>query len=178
MSSPEALKGKAQEPRGKQKENLSYLNNSNWKIKAFSSFLEYPTHRCVSIGASVKVVNQGCVLSVHYLCTIRVLSVFACICGQFGKAGFEKVRLKNTYPDSSGQGCCLWSWFSANGHTTLKAPVLVRSPKLSNVGLGEYLDGRPPGNTRCCWLLSDGPMFCALTARCFVHSGYSVASNC
>ena len=35
------------------------------------------------------------------------------------------------------------------GHTTLKAPVLVRSPKLSNVGPGQYLDGWPPGNTGC-----------------------------
>ena len=37
-----------------------------------------------------------------------------------------------------------------NGHTMLKAPVLVRSLKLSNIGPGQYLDGRPPGNTRCC----------------------------
>ena len=35
------------------------------------------------------------------------------------------------------------------GHTTLKTPVLVRSPKLSNVGPGQYLDGWPPGNTGC-----------------------------
>ena len=28
------------------------------------------------------------------------------------------------------------------GHTTLNTPVLVRSPKLSNVGPGQYLDGR------------------------------------
>ena len=40
----------------------------------------------------------------------------------------------------------------ANGHTTLNAPLLVRSAKLSNVGSGQYLDGWPPGNTRCCWL--------------------------
>ena len=38
-----------------------------------------------------------------------------------------------------------------NGHTTLKAPLLVRSAKLSNIGSGQYLDGWPPGNTRCCW---------------------------
>ena len=35
----------------------------------------------------------------------------------------------------------------------LNAAVLVRSPKLSNIGPGKYLDGRPPGNTRCCRLL-------------------------
>ena len=35
------------------------------------------------------------------------------------------------------------------GHITLKTPVLVRSPKLSNVEPGQYLDGWPPGNTRC-----------------------------
>ena len=27
------------------------------------------------------------------------------------------------------------------GHTNLNTPVLVRSPKLSKVGLGQYLDG-------------------------------------
>ena len=40
------------------------------------------------------------------------------------------------------------------GHTTLNTPVLVRSPKLSNVGPGQYLDGRPPGNTGCCRLFA------------------------
>ena len=46
----------------------------------------------------------------------------------------------------------IWSFTRANGHITLKAPVLVRSPQLSNVESGQYLDGWPPGNTRCCWL--------------------------
>ena len=32
-------------------------------------------------------------------------------------------------------------------HHAENAPVLVRSPKLSSVGLGQYMDGRPPGNT-------------------------------
>src|SRR4029434_2796420 len=40
----------------------------------------------------------------------------------------------------------------AYGHTTLSTPDLVRSRKLSSVGHGYYLDGRPPGNTRCCKL--------------------------
>src|SRR4029434_4328569 len=40
----------------------------------------------------------------------------------------------------------------AYGHTTLSTPDLVRSRKLSSVGHGKYLDGRPPGNTRCCKL--------------------------
>ena len=40
----------------------------------------------------------------------------------------------------------------AYGHTTLNAPVLVRSPKLSSVGPAQYLDGWPPGNSRCCRL--------------------------
>ena len=44
-------------------------------------------------------------------------------------------------------------WFYANDHTTLNTPLLVRSAKLSNVGSSQYLDGWPPGNTRCCWLL-------------------------
>src|SRR4029434_3682131 len=40
----------------------------------------------------------------------------------------------------------------AYGHTTLSTPDLVRSRKLSSVGPVWYLDGRPPGNTRCCKL--------------------------
>ena len=43
---------------------------------------------------------------------------------------------------------------NANGHITLNTPVLVRSLKLSNVESSQYLDGWPPGNTGCCWLLS------------------------
>ena len=31
--------------------------------------------------------------------------------------------------------------YSVNGHITMKAPLLVRSAKLSMVELGEYLDG-------------------------------------
>ena len=42
---------------------------------------------------------------------------------------------------------------NANGHITLNTPVLVRSLKLSNVESSQYLDGWPPGNTGCCWLL-------------------------
>ena len=34
-------------------------------------------------------------------------------------------------------------------HTKLNAPDLVRSRKLSNVGIGWYLDGWPPRNTNC-----------------------------
>ena len=45
-----------------------------------------------------------------------------------------------------------WLWF-VYGHTTLNTPVLVRSPKLSNVGPGQYLDGRLLGNTGCRRLL-------------------------
>ena len=45
-------------------------------------------------------------------------------------------------------------WLSnANGHITLNTPVLVQSLKLSNVESSQYLDGWPPGNTGCCWLL-------------------------
>ncbi len=35
------------------------------------------------------------------------------------------------------------------GHSTENTPVLVRSPKLSSVAPGQYLDGRPPGNPGC-----------------------------
>ena len=50
-----------------------------------------------------------------------------------------------------------FSKHSMNGydHTMLNTPVLVRSPKLSNIGPGQYLDGRPHGNTRCCSLFRD-----------------------
>ena len=37
-----------------------------------------------------------------------------------------------------------------NGHITLKIPVLVRSLQSNSAELGQYLDGRPPGNTKCC----------------------------
>jgi len=40
---------------------------------------------------------------------------------------------------------------TVNGHTMLKIPVLVRSPKSSNIGRGQYLGGWPPGNTACRW---------------------------
>lgn len=41
-----------------------------------------------------------------------------------------------------------------NDHTTSKILVLVRSPKSSDVGRGQYLDGWPLGNTACCWHLN------------------------
>ena len=44
--------------------------------------------------------------------------------------------------------------YSVYGHTTRKAPVPVRSPKLNLVGPSQYLVGRPPWNTRCCRLFS------------------------
>ena len=51
----------------------------------------------------------------------------------------------------------MFAFFLVNGHTMLNTPVLVRSLKSSNIGPGEYLDGRPLGNTRCCWLFF-GPL--------------------
>ena len=43
--------------------------------------------------------------------------------------------------------------YGAYDHTTVNAPVLFRSPKLSIVGSCQYLDGWPPGNSWCCRLL-------------------------
>ncbi len=43
-----------------------------------------------------------------------------------------------------------WTSTVAYDHIMLKTPVLVRSPQLSNVEPGQYLDGWPPGNTGCC----------------------------
>ena len=42
---------------------------------------------------------------------------------------------------------------TAYDHTTLSTPVLVWSLKLSSVGPTQYLNGWPPGNSRCCRLL-------------------------
>ena len=41
---------------------------------------------------------------------------------------------------------------SVNSHTTLKALVPIWTPKLSSVGLAQYLDRRLPRNSKCCWL--------------------------
>ena len=55
---------------------------------------------------------------------------------------------------------------TANGHTTLKIPVLVRSLKSSNVGHAQYLDGWPLGNRVCrwhfCWYMSIFSIFVEL----------------
>ena len=47
--------------------------------------------------------------------------------------------------------CCKAA--TAYDHTTLSTPVLVWSLKLSSVEPAQYLDGWPPGNSRCCRLL-------------------------
>ena len=36
----------------------------------------------------------------------------------------------------------------------LNIPVLVRTPQSSSIGPGQYLDGRPLGNTGCCRLFA------------------------
>ena len=46
------------------------------------------------------------------------------------------------------------------GHITLKTPVLVRSPKLTNVERGQYVDGWPPRNTACCRFFNCFTWFC------------------
>ena len=46
--------------------------------------------------------------------------------------------------------CCKAA--TAYDHTTLSTPVLVWSLKLSSVEPAQYLDGLPPGNSRCCRL--------------------------
>ena len=61
----------------------------------------------------------------------------------------------------------------ANGHITLNTPVLVWPwpLKLSIVESSQYLDGWPPGNTGCCWLLffvlftHFSPLFWSIFAR-------------
>ena len=44
------------------------------------------------------------------------------------------------------------NYANSDNHTILKATVFVRSPNLSKIGTGEYLDGWPLRNTRCCRL--------------------------
>ena len=48
------------------------------------------------------------------------------------------------------------------GHIMLKAPVLVWSLKLSSIEPCEYLDGWPPGNTRCWRQFCFGGWGCSL----------------
>ena len=75
---------------------------------------------------------------------------------------WKKIEFWGQFSNSSSPFCSDvrgWKsvnlWLSnANGHITLNTPVLVRSLKLSNVESSQYLDGWPPGNTGCCWLLS------------------------
>ena len=82
---------------------------------------------------------------------------------------------------------------NASGHITLNTPVLVRSPKLSNVESSQYLDGWPPGNTGCCWLpsfffyffprllLTFGQDFFKISSRIsrvFAKSGWKILEEC
>ena len=68
-------------------------------------------------------------------------------------------KLRRIAAEAKDVFCSFWGYIHvfrlftlANDHTTLNTPLLVRSAKLSNVGSSQYLDGWPPGNTRCCWL--------------------------
>ena len=75
---------------------------------------------------------------------------------------WKKIEFWGQFSNSSSPFCSdVRGWKSvnvalsnANGHITLNTPVLVRSLKLSNVESSQYLDGWPPGNTGCCWLLT------------------------
>ena len=55
-------------------------------------------------------------------------------------------------PDGSHQYPNFSTSYSVYDHTIGNTPVLVRSPKLSPIGRGWYLDGGPPGNTPFCRL--------------------------
>ena len=70
---------------------------------------------------------------------LNFLSVFVYYCTKVCRSDWKTLNL---------------SLSNANGHITLNTPVLVRSLKLSNVESSQYLDGWPPGNTGCCWLLT------------------------
>ena len=38
---------------------------------------------------------------------------------------------------------------ASNGHTTVKPPDPIRTPKLSTIGPAQYCGGGPRGNRRC-----------------------------
>ena len=62
---------------------------------------------------------------------------------------------------------------TAYDHTTLSTPLLIWSLKLSSVGPAQYLDGWPPGNSRCCRLLffpSTWSQFDFLLSTCDIFS--------
>ena len=87
---------------------------------------------------------------------LNFLSVFVYYCTKVCRSDWKTLNL---------------SLSNANGHITLNTPVLVRSLKLSNVESSQYLDGWPPGNTGCCWLLffvlftHFSPLFWSIFAR-------------
>ncbi len=63
-------------------------------------------------------------------------------------------------------------WAITYGHTTVNMPHLVRYGQLSRVGPGSYLDGRLPGNTRCCRCL-----FRNSRGSCCFFSGDTALTN-
>ena len=66
------------------------------------------------------------------------------------------------------------AYYNAYDHTTLNAPVPVRSPKLSSIGPDQYLDVWPPGNIRCCRLLFYLPVFFILFYFILFTSSYLI----
>ena len=88
--------------------------------------------------------------------TVRVcVCVCVCVCVSvllqlsFIIFGLDFWRASGVTPSPTSFISILFYSSYVYGHITLKTPVLVRSPKLSNVEPGQYLDGWPPGNTRC-----------------------------
>ena len=84
----------------------------------------------ISVECDVKASNTNCVCPIHY--SPKRFSIIE-----------NHIWNRNL----------IGAYFDAYDHTTLNAPVPVRSPKLSSVGPDQYLDGWPPGNIRCCRLL-------------------------
>ena len=84
----------------------------------------------ISVECDVKASNTNCVCPIHYI-----------------RKRFSIIENHIWNRNLIG------AYFDAYDHTTLNAPVPVRSPKLSSVGPDQYLDGWPPGNIRCCRLL-------------------------
>ena len=93
---------------------------------------------------------------------IQSFSITSTYLGAVVDKNWKKIEFWGQFSNSSSPFCSDvrgWKsvnlWLSnANGHITLNTPVLVRSLKLSNVESSQYLDGWPPGNTGCCWLLT------------------------
>jgi hypothetical protein len=122
-----------------------------WKIQIFS------LHQSFGLAPSP---NSHCEFPITLSVSLSLrlsfsLSVCVRLCPFLFMKGTEMLLEYRTRLAVQANPACRCD-FDANSfaydHTTMSIPVLVRSPKSSMVGPGQYLDGWPPGNTWCCRL--------------------------